>query len=152
MHSLTNLLLLFFIYSFAGWVLETIFGTIRHKVFTNKGLVTGPFCVIYGIGAVVVSVTLNELTGFWLFVFAMTYATIIEWIAGHLIEKFFGERWWDYSKVKWNLDGYICLPASALWGALGSCTDSAGIIGIGHSGICHSIMGTKQTGSKLGKN
>ncbi len=119
MHSLTNLLLLFFIYSFAGWVLETIFGTIRHKVFTNKGLVTGPFCVIYGIGAVVVSVTLNELTGFWLFVFAMTYATIIEWVAGHLIEKFFGERWWDYSGIKGNLDGYICLPASALWGALG---------------------------------
>lgn len=119
MHSLTNLLLLFFIYSFTGWVLETIVGTVKHKVFTNKGLVTGPFCVIYGIGAVVISATLNELTGFWLFVFAMTYATIIEWVAGHLIEKFFGERWWDYSGIKWNMDGYICLPASALWGALG---------------------------------
>ena len=119
MHSLTNLLLLFFIYSFTGWVLETIVGTVKHKVFTNKGLVTGPFCVIYGIGAVMISATLNELTGFWLFVFAMTYATIIEWVAGHLIEKFFGERWWDYSGIKGNLDGYICLPASALWGALG---------------------------------
>lgn len=31
----------------------------------------------------------------------------------------FKERWWDYSEVKWNLDGYICLPASALWGVLG---------------------------------
>lgn len=119
MFSIVDLLLLFFIYSFIGWVLETVVGSIRHKVFTNKGLVTGPFCVIYGISAVLISVTLRDLTGIWLFLFAMTYATVIEWIAGHLIEKIFGERWWDYSGVKINFDGYICLPASALWGALG---------------------------------
>lgn len=49
----------------------------------------------------------------------MIYATVMEWVGGHLIEKAFKERWWDYSGVKWNLDGYICLPASALWGIFG---------------------------------
>ena len=44
---------------------------------------------------------------------------MIEWVAGHLIEKAFKARWWDYSKIKWNLDGYICIPASLIWGALG---------------------------------
>lgn len=119
MFSITQLLLFFFLYSFGGWVFETVLGTIKHKTFTNKGLVTGPFCVIYGIGAVGITVTLSELTGAWLFLFSMIYATVLEWIAGHLIEKIFGERWWDYSGIKYNLDGYICLPVSALWGILG---------------------------------
>lgn len=35
------------------------------------------------------------------------------------MERIFKERWWDYSNVKWNLDGYICLPASLVWGGLG---------------------------------
>lgn len=53
------------------------------------------------------------------FLFATIYATVIEWVAGHLIEKAFKARWWDYSRIKWNLDGYICIPASLVWGALG---------------------------------
>ena len=119
MISITEWLFLFLIYSFAGWILETVLGTIQQKRFTNRGLVTGPFCVIYGFTAVLMSFVLKELTGFWLFLFSMVLATVIEWTAGHLIERFFGERWWDYSQVKKNLDGYVCLPASLVWGALG---------------------------------
>ena len=119
MQVISNLLWLFFIYSFLGWIFETILGIIKQKKFTNKGLVTGPFCVIYGFTAVLITIVLRDLSGIWLFLFAAVYATAIEWIAGHLIERFFGERWWDYSKIKANLDGYICLPASVLWGALG---------------------------------
>ena len=114
-----ELLWLFFVYSFLGWVLETATATLRQRKFSNRGLVNGPFCVMYGITAVLISVGLQELTGFWLFLFSMVYATVIEWIGGHLIEKAFKERWWDYSDVKWNLDGYICFPASFLWGILG---------------------------------
>ena len=114
-----ELLWLFFLYSFLGWILETVTATLRQRKFSNRGLVNGPFCVMYGITAVLISVGLQELTGFWLFLFSMVYATVIEWIGGHLIEKAFKERWWDYSDVKWNLDGYICFPASFLWGILG---------------------------------
>ena len=114
-----ELLWLFFVYSFLGWVLETVTATLRQRKFSNRGLVNGPFCVMYGITAVLISVGLQELTGFWLFLFSMVYATVIEWIGGHLIEKAFKERWWDYSDVKWNLDGYICFPTSFVWGILG---------------------------------
>ena len=114
-----ELLWLFFVYSFMGWILETVSATLKQKKFSNRGLVNGPFCVMYGITAVLISVGLQELTGFWLFLFSMIYATVIEWIGGHLIERAFKERWWDYSEVRWNLDGYICLPASFLWGCLG---------------------------------
>ena len=114
-----ELLWLFFVYSFLGWVLETAATTLKQRKFSNRGLVNGPFCVIYGITAVLMSVGLQELKGIWLFVFAAVYATVAEWISGHLIEKIFHERWWDYSERKRNLDGYICVSASVFWGALG---------------------------------
>ena len=120
--SLYELLWLFFIYSFLGWILETMIAAWKQRKFANRGLVNGPFCVIYGIAAAVMSISLREMTGIWLFLFAAVYATVIEWIAGHLIEKAFKARWWNYSGMKWNLDGYICLPMSLLWGLLGFVT------------------------------
>lgn len=114
-----ELLWLFFVYSFLGWVLETAATTLKQRKFANRGLVNGPLCVVYGITAVLMSIGLQELKGVWLFVFAAVYATVAEWISGHLIEKVFHERWWDYSKRKRNLDGYICISASAFWGVLG---------------------------------
>ena len=114
-----DLLWLFFIYSFAGWVLETAAATFMHRKFSNRGLVNGPLCILYGVGAVAMSVGLQELTGLWLFLFASLYAAVTEFVAGKLIERFYHKRWWDYSKSKWNLDGYICLPVSLIKGALG---------------------------------
>lgn len=114
-----ELLWLFFVYSFVGWVLETVFAAMRQKKFVNRGLVNGPFCVLYGITSVIMTVGLQELDGVWLFLFAAVYGTVAEWVSGHLIEKVFKERWWDYSGMKWNLDGYICISASVFWGALG---------------------------------
>lgn len=119
MLTLQHLLWIFLVYSFLGWLLETAAATLNLKTFANRGVINGPFCMIYGVGAVIISAGLKELTGFWLFLFAAIYATVIEWIAGHLIEKFFQERLWDYSKRKLNFDGYICLSASLLWGVFG---------------------------------
>ena len=114
-----DLLWLFFIYSFVGWGLETAAATFMHRKFSNRGLVNGPLCILYGVGAVAMSVGLQELTGLWLFLFASLYAAVTEFVAGKLIERFYHKRWWDYSKSKWNLDGYICLPVSLIKGALG---------------------------------
>ena len=114
-----ELLLLFFAASFLGWVLETAAADIKQKKFVNRGLVTGPFCVMYGITTVLLTVGLGELRGIWLFLFSAIYATVVEWIGGHLIERLFHQRWWDYSGKKGNLDGYICLSASVFWGVLG---------------------------------
>lgn len=114
-----ELLWLFLAYSFLGWVLETITAAVKQKKFVNRGIINGPFCIIYGTTAVLMSIGLHEVTGVWLFLGSVIYATALEWIAGHLIEKYYHERWWDYSKSRWNLDGYICFPMSLLWGVLG---------------------------------
>lgn len=114
-----ELVWLFFVYSFLGWILETTAAAVKQKRLVNRGLINGPFCVIYGIAAVVITVSLQELRGFWLFVGVAILATVIEWTAGRLIERFYHERWWDYSNIRWNLDGYICVPYALLWGVLG---------------------------------
>ena len=110
-----ELIWLFLIYSFLGWILETILAATEHR-----GLINGPLCTIYGVPIVILTIFGQELPLFWLFLGAMIVATVTEWIGGHMIEQFYHERWWDYSDVKWNLDGYICLPASLVWGVLGT--------------------------------
>lgn len=114
-----ELLWLFLVYSFLGWVLETVAAAVKQKKFVNRGVINGPFCVIYGAAAVLMSIGLHEVRGIWLFLGSLIYATVLEWAAGHLIEKYYHERWWDYSCRRWNLDGYICLSMSLLWGVLG---------------------------------
>lgn len=114
-----ELLWLFFAYSFFGWVLETANGAMKQRRFVNRGLVNGPFCVIYGVSAAVIAVFGQELSDFWLFAGAAVLTTVAEWAAGHMIEGIYHEKWWDYSGLPWNLDGYICLPMSLFWGLLG---------------------------------
>ena len=118
-----ELLWLFLIYSFLGWVLETVIATVRQRKVVNRGLINGPFCIIYGIGAVLITIWLQELSGLWLFLFSAVYASVVEWIAGHLIQKIYHERWWDYSDIKWNAPAltrlstarrFISLPYSRL--------------------------------------
>lgn len=118
MYSGYELIWLFFCTSFLGWVLETVSAATKQRRFANRGIVNAPFCVIYGVASVSITVFCQELYGVWLFAESAILATVIEWIAGHLIERMYHERWWDYSKIKWNLDGYVCLPISLVWGVM----------------------------------
>ena len=116
MYTGYELLWLFFSASFLGWVLETASAALSRRKFTNRGIVNAPFCIIYGVALTVITVFCQELQGFWLFAECMILATVIEWVAGHMIERMYHERWWDYSKNKFNIGGYICLAFSIMWG------------------------------------
>lgn len=117
--SIYQLLWLFLIYSFVGWILETIFAITKQRKIINRGLINGPFCTVYGFTGVLITVALKDLSGVWLFLFSAIYASVIEWVAGKIIEKMCHERWWNYENNKFNLGGYISLQTSVLWGALG---------------------------------
>ena len=117
--SIYQLLWLFLIYSFVGWILETIFAITKQRKIINRGLINGPFCTVYGFTGVLITVTLKDLSGVWLFLFSAIYASVIEWVAGKIIEKICHERWWNYENNKFNLGGYISLQTSVLWGVLG---------------------------------
>ena len=113
---------LYLIYSFLGWVGETVVATIRGRKFANRGVAAGPFCFVYGTAAVLISVGLADQRTNWaaLFFGSMIYATVVEWLTGKLLERAHRRRWWDYSDKKFNLDGYVCLQYSVLWGVLGA--------------------------------
>ena len=113
---------LFFCYSFLGWALEVVTSAVRERRYRDHGVLGGPLCLIYGVTGCLVTVGLRELAQdslFFLFLFSAVIATAVEWIGGHILEWLTHARWWDYSGRRFNLDGYICLSASALWGVLG---------------------------------
>ena len=116
-----QIVFLFFAYSFLGWVGEVLFTAVVHRKYQDRGVLSGPLCILYGIGALVITFALRDIRDGWffLFVFSAVYATVIEWIGGHILEYTSHTRWWDYSTLPFNLDGYICLGASVTWGVLG---------------------------------
>ena len=117
-YTFTQLLWLFLIYSFIGWIIEAAVGTIKKRSFINRGFSTGPFCLVYGAGAILMTVTLTELLDnfFLLFVSCAIQATIVEWITGKTLERLNHHKWWDYTGMPFNIGGYVCLVFSLVWG------------------------------------
>lgn len=113
-----ELMWLFFVYSFLGWIVETLAAAYKQKRFVNKGLVNLPFCILYGLAAVFITIFCGELGGIWLYIGSVILITVFKWVAGHLIERMYHERWWDYSGKRLNIDGYVSLLDSAFWGIL----------------------------------
>ena len=117
-YTVYQLAFFFFIYSFAGWCIEVCCAAIQKRKFVNRGFVNGPLCPIYGSGAVLFAVFLPELkeAPFFLFLAGAILASILEFTTGALLEKLFHRKWWDYSNIRWNYEGYVCLPFSLGWG------------------------------------
>lgn len=61
--TIAELIVLFFCYSVAGWCMEVILKYIQFHRFINRGFLIGPYCPIYGSGAVVVTVLVGGLIG-----------------------------------------------------------------------------------------
>lgn len=113
-----ELLWLFFIYSFVGWCAEVSLAAMKRKRLILKGYLNGPFCLIYGFGAIAFVLFLPELRGslFFLFLGGMIIASFLEYVTGALLEKMFHRKWWDYSDKKFHLNGHICLEYAVTWG------------------------------------
>ena len=116
-----TLCVIYLVYSFLGWVAETVVATIKGRAFVNRGVASGPFCFVYGTAAVLMAVGFADLrsTPVALFLGCAANATVVEWVTAKLLERMHRRRWWDYSDKKFNLDGYVCLQYSLLWGLLG---------------------------------
>ncbi len=116
--NLKTVILLYFIYSFVGWFMETIGNLIINKKFINRGFLIGPVCPVYGTGAVLVTLLLNRFLDkpIVIFILAMIICAVVEYVTGYLMEKLFHARWWDYSNNKFNLNGRVCLFNLLLFG------------------------------------
>lgn len=110
----------FIVYSFFGWICETIYCSILDEQYVNRGFLLGPFCPIYGAGALIVIIFLSPVAEniIILFISAMFFTSILEYITGVLLEAIFNLKWWDYSSYKFNIKGRVCLLNSILFGIL----------------------------------
>ena len=121
MDNVLNIFFYLLLYSFIGWVLESIFKSFLEKQLVNSGFLKGPFCPIYGFGALIMLLTLNWLKGniVLLFIISFFVLTICEYIAGFVLEKVFKTKYWDYTDNFFNINGRVCLMNSIFWGILG---------------------------------
>lgn len=121
MDDIRTLFLLFVLYSFLGWVCESIYCSIPAGRFVNRGFLNGPFCPIYGAGAMLVVTVLNPLRGnaILLFFAGLLLTSAVEYLTGFLLEVLFHAKYWDYSRYRFNLQGRVCLKNSVLFGVMG---------------------------------
>lgn len=111
----------FIIYSFLGWILESIFRSFCEKKIINTGFLRGPICPIYGCGAIIMILFLKNFLNskILLFIMSIIFLSLWEYIVGVILEKLFKTKYWDYSDHKFNYKGRICLTNSIAWGFLG---------------------------------
>jgi uncharacterized membrane protein len=121
-NSIEIYFLLFLIYSFLGWSMEVIIEMIKAKKFINRGFLIGPYCPIYGVGAVLITLLLKKYNTdiFIIFTLTMVFCGVLEYITSYTMEKLFNARWWEYSHHKFNINGRVSLETLALFG-IGGC-------------------------------
>lgn len=110
----------FAIYCFVGWAFESVYVSMEHRKWVNRGFLNGPFLPIYGFGAIIMLFSALPVRNSipLTFLFGMIGATLLEYVTGYLMEKIFQVKLWDYSYEPLNLNGYICLGCSLMWGGL----------------------------------
>ncbi len=110
----------FYIYCFAGWVFESTYVSIREKRPVNRGFLRLPLLPLYGTGAVMmlwVSLPFRDSL-FLVYISGVIAATALEYVTGWTMERLFKMKYWDYSNQRFNVNGYICLSSSLVWGLL----------------------------------
>lgn len=108
----------FIFYSFIGWFYEsTICSLVNEHRFINRGFLMGPYCPIYGVGAILCYQYFHNISNpFVLFIASMLLCSLIEYVTGYGMEKLFHEKLWDYSQFPFQLHGRICLYGALLFG------------------------------------
>lgn len=110
----------FYIYCFAGWIFESTYVSIREKRPVNRGFLRLPLLPLYGTGAVMmlwVSLPFRDSL-FLVYISGVIAATALEYVTGWTMERLFKMKYWDYSNQRFNVNGYICLSSSLVWGLL----------------------------------
>lgn len=120
--SIWRLIAYFIIYSVLGFIIETAFGAVTKGVIeSRKSFLYGPFCAIYGLGAVVMILCLQPFkkNNNTLFCGGFVAGSVIEYLVSLIGELIFHVIWWDYSDMPLNINGRVCVYFSIFWGLLG---------------------------------
>lgn len=119
LYNFCYLFLFFLFYSVFGYIVELTFCSIHSKkIVLNRGFLIGPYLPIYGASCLLMYLFLYKYQEdpFALFIMACFVCSVMEFFTSLILEKIFKVRWWDYSHLRFNLDGRICLSNSILFG------------------------------------
>ena len=108
-YTLEDFMWIFYIYSFAGWCAGVAANAMRRKRFINTGFLNLPLCPVYGTIGIVFSIFLPELEDHWFFLAlgGSVLAAVVIVVTGVILEHVFGRKWWDYSKTRFQFQGYL---------------------------------------------
>ena len=120
-YSISIYFLYFIIIAICGWLMEVTLQLFEKHKFSDRGFLIGPYCPIYGVGGLLITISLSELKEhpIALFCVAIVICAILEYLTSYVMEKLFHARWWDYSNTKYNINGRICLETIIPFGILG---------------------------------
>ena len=112
----------FILFSILGLIIETLYGYFTMGIWeSRKGLIWGPFCPVYGVGAIFLIFFLNHVdqkSYFKLFFYGALTGAAVEYMLSYGLEAIYGARFWDYSYAKGDINGRICIIYSLFWGIL----------------------------------
>ena len=112
----------FVLFSVIGLVIETLYGRATMGIWqSRKGLLWGPFCPVYGVGATILILILNQVDQknyVKLFIYGILIGSIVEYLLSYGLEAVYGARFWDYGYTGQDVNGRICIPYSLFWGVL----------------------------------
>ena len=118
-----NIFYLFLFGCIFGWIVEGIWTLLKKGILINhSALIIGPFNIVYGVGAIILTLFLYKLKdkgNIVIFGMSFTIGTLLEYIMSFLMEKLVGFVAWNYSKKPFNINGRVCLMYSVFWGILG---------------------------------
>ena len=113
--------IMLFIFSVLGWIMEVTLKFIQYRRFINRGFLIGPYCPLYGFGVVGVTILVGGLIGRAgtypeTFMAGFIICGFLEYMTSFYMEKMFHARWWDYSNKPMNLHGRIWIGNLILFG------------------------------------
>lgn len=120
-NSVWKILIYFIIYSIVGFLIETIYAIFTKRMLESRqSFLYGPFCIVYGIAAIIFIFTLSKYkyNSKKLFLYGMIVGCIVEYLSSYIGEILFHVKWWDYSNDFLNINGRTCLYYAILWGIL----------------------------------
>ena len=123
-YDMWQILQYFIIYSFLGYIIETLFGLFTKGVIESRqSMLYGPFCCIYGLGAIcLLCIPKGAKKNNWTFFIAgFIIGSVVEYIVSWIGECIFHIKWWDYSNYPLNINGRVCIIFSIFWGILTIC-------------------------------
>ncbi len=120
MYTLCHYAFFFFVYSFLGWIAEEVYAFFKYGRFVNRGFVNGPVCPQYGVAMLVITADVADLTAkpVYQLIMCVVLMAIMQGFTGLFLHRLTGRRLWDYSNMRFNLNGYTSLWSAFVFGAI----------------------------------